>query len=146
MNRAEFWCRLLGWLQLAAGFALAAAILFLWQLIRDIFMIDDVPALSFLVWVFVMLTALPTFLSGLFTVLFANAVEQAAQGLRDQQKVLLRIVMALCGLWSAGVIGFAGLSAPPLSLLAILALATTTIAIMGPDWTADLFARREQQP
>jgi hypothetical protein len=143
LSRADFWCRVLGWLQLLAGLGFAALVLFLWRLVRDIFMIDDVPALSFLVWVFVVLTALPTFFSGLFTVVFANVVEQAREGLRGQQKILLRVVMALAGLSSAGVVGFAGLSIPPVSILALLGIASTAIAIMGPDWTADLFSPKE---
>ncbi|MCB1433293.1 MAG: hypothetical protein KDK75_12685, partial [Alphaproteobacteria bacterium] len=66
MNRASLWSRVLGWLQLAAGVAIVAVILFLWKLVREIFQIDEVPALSFLVWVFVAIAALPTFFSGLF--------------------------------------------------------------------------------
>ncbi len=146
MNRASLWSRVLGWLQLAAGVAIVAVILFLWKLVREIFQIDEVPALSFLVWVFVAIAALPTFFSGLFTILFANAVEQAEQGVRNQQKIVLRILMALAGLWSAGVVGFAGLSVPPVSLFSLLSLITAGLAIMGPDWTADLFAPKENQP
>ena len=87
--------------------------------------------------------ALPMFLAGLFTVLFANAVEQSREGLRGQSKAFLRIVMALSGLWAAGIVGFAGMTMPPVGVFTLLALATTIIAIMGPDWTADLFGRKE---
>lgn len=146
MNRADFWCRVLGWLQVVAGLALAAVILLLWRLVRDFFEIGDVSSLSILVWAVVFLTAMPTFFAGLSTIFFANTVEQARTGLRNQQKILLRVVMALCGLWSAGVIGIAGLSLPPSSLLAILGLATTFIAIMGADWVADLFQQDENRP
>lgn len=143
MTRADFWCRVLGWLQIIGGAATAAIFLFLWNLVLRIFELDGLPAISFLVWMFVIVTALPMFLSGLFTVIFANAVEQAANGLRDQQKVLLRIVMALAGLWSAGIVGMAGLTIPPLGLFGILGLITTGISIMGPDWTADQMKQRE---
>ncbi len=144
MSRADFWCRVLGWLQLIGGAVTAGLILFLWELIRQIFMIAHVPALSFLVWVFVVIVALPGLLAGLFTVLFANAVEQPRDGFRGPQKIGLRILMALSGLWSAGVIGTAGFSFPPLGFFAILALITVGLAVMGPDWTADLFKRREE--
>jgi hypothetical protein len=139
MNRADFWCRVLGWVQIAGGAVTAAVILFLWELFRELMMIDGVAALSFLVWVFVIFVALPGLLAGVFTVLFANAVEQSQNGFRDQSKALLRVVMALAGLWSAGVIGMAGFGFPPLGFFGILALLTVGIAIMGPDWTADLF-------
>ncbi len=142
MSRADFWCRVLGWLQIAGGAVTAAVILFLWELFRQIFMIESLPGISFLVWIFVIFIALPGFLAGLFTVLFANAVEQSRDGLRDQSKAGLRVVMALTGLWSAGVIGAAGFGFPPLGFFGILALLTTLIAIMGPDWTAGLFNRK----
>jgi hypothetical protein len=145
MDRADFWCRVLGWIQLLAGAAAAICIIFLWELLKELFMIDSVPALSFLVWVFVLIAALPEFLAGLFTILFANAVEQARLGLRGEQKMVLRILMAISGLWSAGIVGFAGFGFPPLGLLGILALATVIVAIMGPDWTADLFKRNEAE-
>lgn len=142
MSRADFWCRVLGWVQIAGGAVTAAVILFLWELFRQILMIENVPALSFLVWIFVIFVALPGFLAGLFTVLFANAVEQSRDGLREQSRAGLRVVMALSGLWSAGVVGAAGFGFPPLGFFCILALVTTLIAIMGPDWTADLFRQK----
>ncbi|MCX7347680.1 MAG: hypothetical protein NTU78_18470 [Alphaproteobacteria bacterium] len=143
MTRADFWCRVVGWLQIAGGLLLAIIVLFLWDFVLSLFMIDSIPPLTFLVWVFVLIMAVPMLLAGLFTVLYANAVEQAQEGLRGQSKALLRIVTALSGLWAAGVVGFAGLTVPPLGLFTILALITTIIAIMGPDWTADLFGRKE---
>lgn len=143
MTRADFWCRVVGWLQIAGGAALAFTLLFLWELALDLAGIESVPGLSFLVWVFVLMMALPMFLAGLFTVLFANAVEQSREGLRGQSKAFLRIVMALSGLWAAGIVGFAGMTVPPVGVFTVLALATTIIAIMGPDWTADLFGRKE---
>jgi hypothetical protein len=66
-------------------------------------------------------------------------VEQAREGKRDEQHVLFRVFLALAGLWSAGVVGFLGISMPPLGFFAILGIATAAVAIMGPDWTADLF-------
>ena len=138
MSRADFWCRVVGWLQIAGGAAAAALILFLWQVVRPIFGIEDVTVFGFIVWVFVVILALPALLSGLFTILFANAVEAARGGLREQNHAALRIFMALTGLWSAGVIGVFSLSAPPIGFFSLLGLITTGIAIMGPDWTADL--------
>lgn len=143
MTRADFWCRVLGWVQLAAGLVTAALILFMWELVREVFLLQDVPALSFLVWVFALFAALPECLAGLFTILFADAVEQAQGGLRGQQKIVLRVLMALSGLWAAGVIGLAGLGFPPIGILGLAALATVAIAIMGPDWTADLTGRAD---
>lgn len=143
MTRADFWCRVVGWLQIAGGLLLAIIVLFLWDFVLSLFMIDSIPPLTFLVWVFVLIMAVPMLLAGLFTVLYANAVEQAQEGLRGQSKALLRIVTALSGLWAAGVVGFAGLTVPPLGLFTILALISTVVAIMGPDWTADLFGRKE---
>ncbi len=88
--------------------------------------------------------ALPVFLSGLFTILFANAVEQARNGLREQGKILLRILMALSRAVGGGRHRLRGpqLSAV-LGLFGVLALLTVGMAIMGPDWTADLFASQE---
>jgi hypothetical protein len=138
MTRADFWCRVVGWLQLVAGALVIGLVIFLWKLILDLFGIKDIPVVSTLLWMVVGFSVLPMILTGLFTVIFANAVEQAREGLRGQGKVLLRVLMALSGLWAAGIIGFAGLHVPPVSLFAILALISTGIAIMGPDWTADL--------
>ena len=143
MTRADFWCRVVGWLQIAGGAILAFTLLFLWELALDLVGIESIPGLSFLVWVFVLMMALPMFLAGLFTVLFANAVEQSREGLRGQSKTLLRIAMALSGLWAAALVGFAGMTVPPAGVFTILALISTVVAIMGPDWTADLFGRKE---
>ena len=48
---------------------------------------------------------------------FADFVEQAREGKRDEQHVVFRVFLALAGLWSAGVIGFLGISMPALGLL-----------------------------
>lgn len=144
MTRADFWCRVIGWLQIAGGLLLAFIVLFLWDFVLSLFMIDSIPPLTFLVWVFVLIMAIPMLLAGMFTVLYANAVEQAREGLRGQSRALLRIATALSGLWAAGVVGFAGLTVPPMTLFTILALISTVVAIMGPDWTADLFASKEK--
>ena len=143
MTRADFWCRVVGWLQIAGGLLLAFIVLFLWDFVLSLFMIDSIPPLTFLVWVFVLIMAVPMLLAGLFTVIYANAVEQAREGLRGQSKAVLRVLTALSGLWAAGIVGFAGLTVPPMGLFTILALISTLVAIMGPDWTADLFGRKE---
>ena len=82
-------------------------------------------------------------LSGLLTVVFADRVEQAQAGMRDEQHVFLRVVTALAGLWSAGVVGFVGLSVPPIGFFSVLGVVTALVAVMGADWTADLFAARK---
>ena len=140
MTRADFWCRVLGWLQLLSGVATAVLIWLLWKLIFGWIDIEDGGFFIFLMWIIIAVLVLPVFLSGLFTILFANAVEQARNGLREQGKVLLRVLMALSGLWAAGFIGVAGLSFPAIGLFGILSLITVGLAIMGPDWTADLIA------
>jgi len=143
MTRADFWCRVLGWIEILGSAAFAGFILLMWNLFLELFQLEDIPALSFLLWLFIFFAIVPMLLTGLFTVLFANAVEQARNGLREQGKVILRVLMALAGLWAAGVIGTAGLSVPAFGLAGIFALASTGLAIMGPDWTADLFQRKE---
>ena len=94
MTRADFWCRVLGAVQLLGGAAFAGFIVLMWNLFLELFQITDIPALSFLMWIFIALFVLPMMLCGLFTVLFANAVEQARTGLRGQNKILLRVPMA----------------------------------------------------
>lgn len=139
MTRADFWCRVLGALQLASGVATGFLIWLLWNVLFSWIHFEDGGFFIFLMWVVIAVFAVPTFLSGLFTILFANAVEQARNGLRNQGGIVLRMLMAFSGLWAAGFIGFAGLSFPALGLLGILSLLTVGLAIMGPDWTADLF-------
>jgi len=143
MTRADFWCRVLGWIEILGSAAFAGFILLMWNLFLELFQLEDIPALSFLLWLFIFFAIVPMLLTGLFTVLFANAVEQARNGLREQGKVILRVLMALAGLWAAGVIGTAGLSVPAFGLAGIFALTSVGLAIMGPDWTADLFQRKE---
>ena len=142
MNRADFWCRVLGWLQLAGAAAVAGCIYALWALIFGWMVIEEAGFLSFIKWVFIFIFAFPPFLSGLLTILFADRVEQARLGQRDEQHVFLRVVTALAGLWSAGVVGFVGLHLPPLGFFSVMGIATAIIAIMGADWTADLFGPR----
>ena len=146
MIRADFWCRVLGWLQLLSGVATAVLIWLLWKLIFGWIDIEDGGFFNVLVAIVISIFVLPVFLSGLFTILFANAVEQARNGLREQGKVFLRIIMALSGLWAAGFIGFAGLGFPAIGLFGILSLMTVGLAIMGPDWTADLLVPKELTP
>ena len=146
MNRADFWCRVVGWLQIASGVLVGVLVTLVWSLFKDWLDIDEVAILVFFKWLIIGLFALPPFLSGLFTVLFANRVEQARQGLRGAGAWPIRILMILAGLWSAGVIGLTGTQMPPVTPLAILAIATVVMGIGGPDWTADLLKPREQTP
>lgn len=143
MTRADFWCRVLGWLQIASGLGVALLVFWVWELFAAWLDIGSVDVLVFFKWLIIIFLALPPFLSGLLTVLFANKVGQAREGLRGQGIWPLRILMILAGLWSAGVIGFFGLSVPPVTFLAVLAIATVVIGFGGPDWTADLFGKRE---
>ncbi|MCB1380411.1 MAG: hypothetical protein KDK89_18890 [Alphaproteobacteria bacterium] len=143
MTRADFWCRVIGWLQIISGALVALVVFLLWSLFKDWLDIDAVAILVFFKWLAIFFLALPPLLSGLFTVLFANRVEQAREGLRGQGAWPLRILMILGGLWSAGVIGFAGLGLPPVTVLAVLAIATVVMGIGGPEWTADLLVRKE---
>ena len=90
-------------------------------------------------WIIILILAFPAFLAGVLTIIFADFVEQARNGKRDEQHVIYRVFLALAGLWSAGVIGFLGISMPALGFFAVLGVATAAMAIMGHDWTADLF-------
>lgn len=146
MTRADFWCRVLGWLEMAGSAAFAAFVMFMWKMFLALFQIEDVPAITFLIWLFVIFAVLPMFVTGLLTVLYANAVEQAHAGLRGQNRIALRVILALSGLWAAGVIGFAGIHLPVFGIAAVCALASVAVAIMGPDWTADLSASPRTTP
>lgn len=144
MNRADFWCRVLAWLQIGGAFAVGIAIYALWALLFGWIVIQDGGGIfTFLKWVIILIFSAPPFLSGLLTLLFADRVEQAQAGLRGQSHAALRVVMALAGLWSAGVIGFVGISIPPIGFFAVLGIASAAIAILGQDWTADLFLPRQ---
>jgi hypothetical protein len=144
MNRADFWCRVIGWLQIAGGIGMGVLIIFLWEAGLRLFGIETIPGISFLVWVFAVIVAAPPFFSGLFAVLFANAVEASQSGQRGHDRILLRTFTVLAGLVSAGVIGFFGLTVPPVGLFSLLGLATALVGIMGPNWTADLFGPRDK--
>ena len=145
MTRADFWCRVLGWVQIVVGLAVAILVFTLWSLLNEVFHIGEVSVAVFFKWLAILVFALPPFLSGVFTVFFANKVEQARQGHRGQAHLPLRSLMVLAGLWSAGVVGLAGFSLPPVSLFAILALATVVFGIGGAGWTADLLGKQENQ-
>jgi len=140
VNRADFWCRVMGWLQVAGAVAVGAAIYLLWTLFFGWMVIENAGFLTFMKWLIIFIFAFPPFLSGLLTILFADRVEQARLGKRDEQHVFLRVVTALAGLWSAGVVGFVGLHVPPIGFFSLLGIATAIVAVMGADWTADLFA------
>ena len=143
MNRADFWCRVLGWLQLAGAAAVGGCIYALWALIFGWMVIEDQGFLSIMKWIFIFIFAFPPFLSGLLTIVFADRVEQARAGQRDEQHVFLRVVTALAGLWSAGVVGFVGLHLPPVGFFSVLGVVTAIIAVMGAEWTADLLPARD---
>ncbi|MFN4143725.1 hypothetical protein [Aestuariivirga sp.] len=144
MNRADFWCRVLGWLQIGGALAVGASIYALWTIIFGWIVIEDGGFFTFIKWIVILIFAFPPFLAGLLTLFFADRVEQARHGMREDSHVILRVFTALAGLWSAGVIGFVGVSLPPISFFAVLGLLSTVIAIMGHDWTADLFGPAER--
>lgn len=146
MHRADLWCRVLAWLQIGGALVTAAAIYLLWSVFIGAMTADaggDL-LLSIFKWAVIVIMALPPFAAGLLTWVFADRVERARAGQRQEQHVLLRVLMALAGLWSAGVIGFLGFSVPPIGFFAVLGLATAFLAIMGQDWTADLTGPRRQ--
>lgn len=142
MNRADFWCRVLGWLQVAGAVAVGGAIYAMWAIMFGWVVVEDAGLLSVIKWIFILIFAGPPLLSGLLSLLFARRVEEAAAGKRAEQHVFLRVVTALAGLWSAGVVGFIGITLPPVGFFSVLGIATAVIAIMGADWTADLFVPR----
>jgi hypothetical protein len=139
MTRGDFWCRVLGWLQIGGAVATGLLIWSLWALFFGWIELNDDGFFGVIMWIIIIVLAFPPFLAGLLSLSFADFVEQAREGKRDEQHVLFRVFMALAGLWSAGVIGFLGISMPPLGFFAILGLATAAVAIMGQDWMADLF-------
>lgn len=138
MNRADFWCRVLGWSQIAGAAVCGVVIYMFWSILFGWMEINTAGILEFLVFIFILFFVIPPFLSGLITIIFANKVEQAQDGNRENSNGVLRVFMALAGLWSAGVIGFAGISVPVLGVFAVLGLISTFIAIMGAEWTAGL--------
>ena len=140
VNRADFWCRVMAWLQIGGALATAAAIYLLWTVFIGAMAPDagSELVLSIFKWTVILIMALPPFAAGLLTWMFAAKVERARNGWRDEGHVLLRVLMALAGLWSAGVIGFPGFTVPPIGFFAVLGIASAFFAIMGQDWTADL--------
>jgi hypothetical protein len=146
MTRADFWCRVLGWVQIVGAVVVGAAIYTLWAILFSWIEIDDGGFFKMLMWFIVFIMAFPPFLAGLLTVIFADKVEQARNGFRENSHWLLRVILALSGLWSAGVIGFVGVTLPPITIFAVLGLASTLIAILGHEWTADLLKSSEANP
>lgn len=140
MNRADFWCRVLAWLQIGGAVATGAVIYLLWSLFIGPAMLDadSVFLADVFKWAIILVMAFPPLLAGILTWVFAARVEAARNGSRNQQHVLLRVFLALAGLWSAGVIGFLGFSLPPIGFFAVLGVSSAFLAIMGQDWTADL--------
>lgn len=140
MNRADFWCRVLAGLQIGGAVVTAAAIYLLWSVFIAPATLDadGVFLLDILKWIIILMMTLAPLLAGILTWVFADRVEKARNGQRGGQHVLLRVLLALAGLWSAGVIGFLGISLPPVGFFAILGVTSAFLAIMGQDWTADL--------
>lgn len=143
MSRADFWCRVMGWLQVGGAVAVGAAIYAAWAFIFGWVVMENPGFFTVFKWIIIFIFAFPPLLSGLLTIVFAERVAQARMGQRDEQHVFLRVVTAMAGLWSAGVVGFIGLSVPPVGFFSVLGIATALIAVMGADWTADLFAPRK---
>lgn len=140
MNRADFWCRVMGWAQAAGALAVAASIYVLWAFIFGWIVMDDPGFFTVFKWIIIVIFAFPPLLAGVLMIVFAERVQQAQEGQREDQHVFLRVVTALAGLWSAGVVGVVGLHVPPIGFFSVLGLASAAAAIMGADWTADLFA------
>ena len=145
MNRGDFWCRVLGWLQVAGAAVVGGAIYALWALMFNWIVVQGQGFLTVMKWMMIFVFAFPPFLSGLLTIIFAERVERARLGRRDEDHVVLRVATAIAGLWSAGVVGFVGLHVPPVGFFSVLGIGTAIIAIMGADWTADLFAARRDR-
>jgi hypothetical protein len=143
MNRADFWCRVIGWLQIGGAMAVGAAIYALWAFIFGWIVMDNPGFFVVIKWIIIFIFAFPPFLAGLLAIVFADRVEQAQEGRREDQHVFLRVVTALAGLWSAGVVGIVGLHVPPIGFFSVLGIVTAAAAIMGADWTADLFSSRK---
>lgn len=141
MEHADFWCRILGWLQIGGAVATGLCIYGLWALFFGWVELHDPAIFTVVASVFIFALSVPALLAGVLTLVFARYVAEARQGSREEAHVLFRVVMALAGLWSAGVIGFLGINLPPIGFFAVLGLATAAIAIMGQDWTADLLEK-----
>lgn len=141
MTRGDFWCRVLGWLQVAGGVAVAACVYALWSFFFGWIELRNDAFLDAVLWIILFLIAFPALLAGVLTIIFADFVEQARNGKRDEAHVVFRVILAVSGLWSAGFIGVLGFSMPSLGFFAVLGLVTSAVAIMGQDWTADLFTQ-----
>lgn len=143
MTRGDFWCRVLGWLQVGGAVTTGLLVYSLWAFFFGWIEMKNDGFFVAIMWIIILVLSFPAFLAGVLTIIFADFVEQARNGKRDEQHVIYRVFLALAGLWSAGVIGFLGISMPALGFFAVLGVATAAMAIMGQDWTADLFAPSE---
>ena len=85
MTRADFWCRVLGWVQIVGAAVVGAAIYTLWAIMFSWIEIDDGGFFKMLMWFIVFIMAFPPFLAGLLTVIFADKVEQARNGFRENR-------------------------------------------------------------
>src|SRR5437763_12186452 len=102
MKRADFWCRVIGGLQLAAGVAIRIFDLsFLPPAARSL-----LPVLLFLV------IGLPQFVTGALMLRFATLVEAEREGRAVGEQAVTCVILGLCGLWAAGVLGVFGFAAP----------------------------------
>lgn len=136
MSQMDFWCRILGWLQILGGLGMAALILIVGKAV-DLQSLNTLAA-SLLPAILIVFLAVPPILSGLCTLLFARAVTDAINDGSQSEPAVLRVFMGLFGLWAAGVVGIFGLSAPQAGFFAILGLITTALAIVGAQRTATL--------
>lgn len=136
MNRADFWVRVLGWLQLAGGAAVAATIFLAIRIID----LSDVPPIAAqgipaLLFIFI---GLPEVLAGVLCLRFAGHVQAAREGRDTGEHALLRVALGLAGLWAAGVVGLFGFAAPHLGFFSLLGLITAVLGVIGAPATANL--------
>jgi hypothetical protein len=136
MMRADFWCRVVGWLQIAGGFAAAAMIYAVGKAV-DLEALNTLAA-TVLPAILIVFVAVPPLVSGFFTLWFARGVSEELAGRGGREPVVLRVFMGLAGLWSAGVVGIFGVGAPQMGFFAILGLITLALAIIGTQRTATL--------
>jgi hypothetical protein len=138
MGRADFWCRVIGGLQIAAGAAVALT-LFLAIRIVDLSFLPPA-ARSLLPVVLFLLIGLPQVLTGGLMLRFAALVQAEREGRAVGDQAALRVILSLSGLWAGGLIGIFGFAAPHLGLFSLLALASVAAAVLGPRGTANLIA------
>ncbi len=136
MRRADFWVRVIGWLLIAAGVAVALTLLLAAKLMQHWLLPPEaaslIPGLLFL------LIGLPQLVTGALMLRYAALVQAEREGRRVGEKAAMRVILGIAGLWAAGVIGLFGLAAPHLGIVTLLGLASVAVAVLGPRGTADL--------